>query len=151
MSTVYYSSTSLARCLLMCCLWASSCWTVAFLLKMDSCSWWCLSISHWTLSSFSTLEASSSEASSSRSCSWICSSLMSPWMTCIAEGARGGDWCEAPPLVLVELAPPPFWLEPVAVVDMLLAGWCSWTSGISPKVGCSGPSVMVERIRVDGW
>jgi hypothetical protein len=30
-------------------------------------------------------------------------------------------------------------------------GWWSCTSGMSPKVGCSGPSVMVGRIWVDGW
>jgi hypothetical protein len=34
---------------------------------------------------------------------------------------------------------------------MLLAGWCSWTSGISSKVECIDPSVIVERIWVDGW
>jgi hypothetical protein len=68
-------------------------------------------------------------------------------MTCTGEGAHRGDWCGAPPLVWVELVPSPFWLEPMAVVvDMLLVGLCSWTSGISPKAGCSGPSVMVERI-----
>jgi hypothetical protein len=38
-----------------------------------------------------------------------------------------------------------------AVVDMLLAGWCSWTFGMSPKVECSEPSAMVERIWVGGW
>jgi hypothetical protein len=67
-------------------------------------------------------------------------------MTCIDEGARWGDWCRAPPLVWVELVPPPFWLEPTAVVDMLLAGWCSCTSGLSPKARFSGPSMLVERI-----
>jgi hypothetical protein len=36
------------------------------------------------------------------------------------------------------------------VVDML-AGWCKWTSGMSPKVECSDPSAMVERVWVDGW
>jgi hypothetical protein len=35
--------------------------------------------------------------------------------------------------------------KPRAVVDMLLVSWCSWTSGMSSKAGCSGPSVMVER------
>jgi hypothetical protein len=53
-----------------------------------------------------------------------------------------GDWCEAPPLVWVELAAPPFYLEPAAV-DML-AG-CGWTCGIVLKVGCSTPSAMVAR------
>jgi hypothetical protein len=57
----------------------------------------------------------------------------------------------APPCVWVELVPPLFWLEPTAVVDMLLAGWSSWTSRISPKVECSEPSVMVEKIWVVGW
>jgi hypothetical protein len=28
---------------------------------------------------------------------------------------------------------------------MLLVGWCSWTSGMSVKVGCSGPLVMEKR------
>jgi hypothetical protein len=37
-------------------------------------------------------------------------------------------------------------MDPVAVVDMLLAGWCSWTLGMSPKVGCFDPSAMAERI-----
>jgi hypothetical protein len=53
----------------------------------------------------------------------------------------------------VELAPPPFWLDPAAVVDML-AGWYSWTSRISPKAGCSEPLVMVVRMggrEVDGF
>jgi hypothetical protein len=36
------------------------------------------------------------------------------------------------------------------VVDMLV-GWCSWTSRMTPKVECSKPSVMVERVSVDGW
>jgi hypothetical protein len=56
-----------------------------------------------------------------------------------------GDWCGAPPLVWVELVPPSFLLEPAVVVDMLLVGWCSWTSGMSVKVGCSGPLVMEKR------
>jgi hypothetical protein len=34
---------------------------------------------------------------------------------------------------------------------MLLVGWCSLTSGMSLKAGCSGPSMMVERTSVDGW
>jgi hypothetical protein len=46
-------------------------------------------------------------------------------MTCIGEGAHWGDWCGAPLLVWVELAPPSFLLDPAAVVDVLLAGWCS--------------------------
>jgi hypothetical protein len=117
---------------------------------MDSFSLRSLSISYWTLSSSSSSTASCSEATSSQSCSCSCSSLASPWMTCIGEGARGGDWCRAPLLGWVELTPPPIWLDPVAVVDML-AGWCSWTSGMSPKAGFSGPSVMAGRIWVDGW
>jgi hypothetical protein len=66
-------------------------------------------------------------------------------MTCINEGAHGGDWCEAPPLVWVELAPLAFLLDPAVVVDVLLAGCWNWTSGISPKASCSRPSVMVAR------
>jgi hypothetical protein len=65
-------------------------------------------------------------------------------MTCAGEGACKGDWCRAPLFVWVELVPLPFGLEHVAVVVMLLVGWCSWTSGMSPKAGCSGPSVIVE-------
>jgi hypothetical protein len=38
-----------------------------------------------------------------------------------------------------------------AVVDMLLVGWWSWTSGISLKARCSGASVIVGRVRVDEW
>jgi hypothetical protein len=71
-------------------------------------------------------------------------------MTYIGKGACAGDWCGAPPLVWVELAPPRFWRDPAAAVDML-AGWCSWTSGMSPKDGCSEPSAMVERIWMGGW
>jgi hypothetical protein len=52
----------------------------------------------------------------------------------------------APPLVWVELVPPPFWLEPTTVVDMLLACWCNYTLGMSPKARFSGPPVMVETI-----
>jgi hypothetical protein len=37
------------------------------------------------------------------------------------------------------------------VVNMLLAGWCSWISGILLKVECFELSAMVERIWVDGW
>jgi hypothetical protein len=58
-------------------------------------------------------------------------------MICVGEGAHGGDCCGAPPLVWVKLVPPPFWLEPAAVVNILLASSCSWTLGLSPKVGCS--------------
>jgi hypothetical protein len=54
----------------------------------------------------------------------------------------------APPLVWVELAPPVFWLDPAAMVGVLLAGRSTWTSGISPKVGCSEPLVMVQRVWV---
>jgi hypothetical protein len=57
-----------------------------------------------------------------------------------------GYLCGTPPLVWVELVPLPFWLEPAAVVNMLLASWCSWTLGFSPKIGCSEPSVIAERI-----
>jgi hypothetical protein len=39
-------------------------------------------------------------------------------------------------LVWVELAPLPFWLEPAAVVDMLVG--CSWIYGMLSKVGCFG-------------
>jgi hypothetical protein len=47
-------------------------------------------------------------------------------MTCSDKDALGGDWCGAPPLVWVELVPPPFWLEPAVVVDMFtgLLGLC---------------------------
>jgi hypothetical protein len=70
-------------------------------------------------------------------------------MTCTCEGALGCDWCGAPPLVWVELVPPPLWLEPAAVVDMLTS--CSWNSGMLSKVGCSTSSAMVGRIEwVDG-
>jgi hypothetical protein len=65
-------------------------------------------------------------------------------MTCIGEGALGGDWCGAPPLVWVELVPPPFWLEPAIVVDML--GCCSWISGMLSKVGCFVVSTMVGEL-----
>jgi hypothetical protein len=73
-------------------------------------------------------------------------------MTCIGEAACGGDWCGAPLSVWVELAALPLWLDPTAMVDILLAGWCSWTLRMSPKVECSDPLVMVERIWVvEGW
>jgi hypothetical protein len=39
---------------------------------------------------------------------------------CIGEGAHGGKWCGAPPLVWVELVPLAFWLVVLlAVVDVL--------------------------------
>jgi hypothetical protein len=37
------------------------------------------------------------------------------------------------------------------VVVYAWAGWWSSTSGVLSKVGCSGSSVMVGRIWVDGW
>jgi hypothetical protein len=49
-------------------------------------------------------------------------------------------------LVWAELEPPPFWLDPATVVDMLLVGWCNCTSGMTPKVEWFEPSAMVERI-----
>jgi hypothetical protein len=39
--------------------------------------------------------------------------------------------------------PPPFWLEPAIVVDML-AG-CSWVVAALSKIACSAISVMVGR------
>jgi hypothetical protein len=71
-------------------------------------------------------------------------------MTSAGEGARRGYWYGAPPLIWVELVPPPFWLEPTAVVDMLV-GWCSWTSRMSLKVEHSEPLGMVQRVWVGGW
>jgi hypothetical protein len=41
--------------------------------------------------------------------------------------------------------PPTFWLDPVVVVD-IVAGWCSWCPGMSPKVGCSDLSTMVDKV-----
>jgi hypothetical protein len=67
----------------------------------------------------------------------------SSWMTCTDEGALGSHWCGAPLLVWVELVAPPFWLEPIAVVGILVG--CSWTCGMASKVGCSAPSRMVGR------
>jgi hypothetical protein len=67
-------------------------------------------------------------------------------MTCIGEDACRGNWCGAPPLIWVELAPLTFWLDPAIVVETLFTGRITSTSGISLKVGCSKPSVMVERI-----
>jgi hypothetical protein len=49
----------------------------------------------------------------------------------------------APPLVWVELAAPPFWLEPAAVVNVLSG--CGWTRGMVSKVGCFTPLAMVGR------
>jgi hypothetical protein len=72
-------------------------------------------------------------------------------MTCIGEDARGGDWCGAPPLVSIELTPTAFWLDPAAVMEVLLAGCNTSTSGMSPNVKCSEPSVIVERICVGEW
>jgi hypothetical protein len=44
-----------------------------------------------------------------------------------------------------------FWLDPAAMVDVLLVGcWCS-SSGISPKVACSRPSVIAGKILLGGW
>jgi hypothetical protein len=43
-----------------------------------------------------------------------------------------------------------FWMEPTIVVDNV-AGWCSCSSGMLPKVPCSDPSMMVDRVWVDGW
>jgi hypothetical protein len=50
-----------------------------------------------------------------------------------------------PPLVWVELVSPSFWLETDDVKDIVDA-WCSWSSGMSPKVGCSDPSAMVDKV-----
>jgi hypothetical protein len=150
-STLYWSSTSIACFRLMCCLLASACWATACLLMMTSCSWQSFSISYWTLASSSSSTASSLRTSSSQSSTWICSSWILPWMTCISEGAHWGDWCRGPPLVWVELLPQPFCLKPTVMVDMLLAGWCSCTSGMSPKAKFSRPLAMVERVWVGGW
>jgi hypothetical protein len=54
-------------------------------------------------------------------------------------------------LVWVELVPPTFWLDPAVVVETLLPGHNTSTFGMSPKVGCSEPSTMVERIYMGGW
>jgi hypothetical protein len=35
------------------------------------------------------------------------------------------------------------------VVDNVV-GWCNWSSGMSPYVECSDPSMMVDRVWVDG-
>jgi hypothetical protein len=56
-----------------------------------------------------------------------------------------------PPLVWVELAPLTFWLDPAAVVDALLVGYWSSSSGILPKAACSRPSAIAIKILVGGW
>jgi hypothetical protein len=56
-----------------------------------------------------------------------------------------------PPLVWVELAPLTFWLDPAAVVDTLLVGYWSSSSGISPKAACSRPYAIAIKILVGGW
>jgi hypothetical protein len=33
----------------------------------------------------------------------------------------------------------------------IVAGWCSWSSGISPKVGSSDPSMTMDMVWVGGW
>jgi hypothetical protein len=68
----------------------------------------------------------------------------------MGEGAHGGNWCGAPPLIWVELVPLMLWHDPGAVVEVLLLGRSTSTSGMSPKVGCSEPSAMVEIIWVGG-
>jgi hypothetical protein len=51
----------------------------------------------------------------------------------------------SPLLVWLELAPSPFWLDPVVIVD-IVAGWCSWSLGMLPKFVCSDPSMMVDKV-----
>jgi hypothetical protein len=41
--------------------------------------------------------------------------------------------------------PPSFSLDLATVVD-IMAGWCSWSSGMSLKVGCSDPLAMVDKV-----
>jgi hypothetical protein len=132
---VYCNSASLMHSLLMCCLQASMRCVAACLLMMDSCSYRSLSISCWTLiSSFSSTSASSSFASSQSWTSiWLSSALS--WLTC--DGGGG--------LVLRCWSPSLVWLDPGAVV-YIVAGWCSWNSGMSPKVGCSDHSAMVDKV-----
>jgi hypothetical protein len=116
---------------------------------MDSYSCRSLHISCWTLISFSSSAAALiSLASSSQSYTWIWSSSGSPWMTWSGEGALEGDWCGAPLLVWVELADPPFWLEPAAI-DMLAD--CGWTCGMVSKVGCYTPSCSIRLDGDVGW
>jgi hypothetical protein len=71
-------------------------------------------------------------------------------MTCIGKSAHLGDWCGAPLLVWVELAPPRLWLDTTAVVEALLARCSTWTFGMLLEVGCSEPSAMLERFWVGG-
>jgi hypothetical protein len=49
-------------------------------------------------------------------------------------------------LVWVEVTPLAFWLDPAAVVEVLLVGCKTLTSRMSPRVGFSEPSTMVERV-----
>jgi hypothetical protein len=64
----------------------------------------------------------------------------------------GGNGVQCLHWFWVELVPLTFWLDVLlAVMDVLLAGCYNWTSGMSPKVGCSEPSAMVERIWVGRW
>jgi hypothetical protein len=51
----------------------------------------------------------------------------------------------SPLLVWVEMVPLSFWLDPAVAVD-IVANWCSWSSGISLKVGCLDPSAMVDKV-----
>jgi hypothetical protein len=48
------------------------------------------------------------------------------------------------------MVPPTFFLDPGAVVEVLLARLSTLISGMSPKVRCSEPSMMVERIWMGG-
>jgi hypothetical protein len=142
MLTVYCNSVSLTHSLLMCCLWASARWAIAYLLMMDSCSCISLSISCCTMISSSSYTAAlSSSASSSQYCTSTWSS------SCDGEGALGGDWCRAPSRVWVELTPQLLWLEP-ATVDMFAR---CWVARVLSKVGCSEVSVIVGRTWVGDW
>jgi hypothetical protein len=49
------------------------------------------------------------------------------------------------------MAPPAFWFNPAAVVEVLLVRCWSSTSGILSKVACSRPSVIAGKIWVGGW
>jgi hypothetical protein len=54
-----------------------------------------------------------------------------------------------PPLVWVESGPLTFWLDRVAVVNvLLLAACCNSTSKILPKAMCSRSSTITGRSRV---